>query len=167
MARSIPIAPTKSSLIEINKRDPLRNRPFFMSTEWSNWIQQSLVPRAEGSAQVSATLPLTGKAASIGTTPIPMTAVQPGLYRVSWYLRITQAATVSSSIQVTLGWTDGAINCTRSGAAVTGNTTNTTQSGSELIRIDGVTPINYSTTYASVGATPMQYRLDLVVELVS
>lgn len=167
MATPIPVAPLKASLIEVNKRDPARRNPFFISTEWLNWLQQSLVPRAESSAQVSAKLPLTNQSASIGTTPIPMTAIQPGLYRVSWYLRVTQAATTSSSIQVTLGWTDGAINCSRSGAAVTGNTTSTTQSGSEFIRIDGVTPINYSTAYASVGATPMKYRLDLLVELVS
>jgi hypothetical protein len=167
MATPIPIAPVKASLIEVNKRDPARRFPFFISTEWSNWLQQSLVPRAEGSAQVSAVVVLTGQAASIGTTPVPMTAIQPGLYRVSWYLRVTQAATTSSSIQVTLGWTDGAVNCSRSGAAETGNTTSTTQSGEAFIRIDGVTPINYSTTYASVGGTPMKYRLDLVVELVS
>lgn len=167
MATPIPSAPLKSSLIEVNARDPFRSRPFFISTDWSNWLQQSLVPRAEESAQVTATVVLTAQSASIGTTPLPLTAIQPGLYRISWYLRITQPATVNSSIQLTLGWTDGAVNCTRTAAAVVGNTTSTTQSGSELIRIDGVTPINYSTVYVSVGATPMQYRLDLVVELVS
>lgn len=167
MATSIPPPPLNSSVIELDRFDAQRRRPFILAKGWAIWFQQSLIARAEGAAQMLRSVPLTAQAASIGATPVPIASVQPGLYRVSWYLRITTPATVSSSVSVTLGWTDGSVNCTRTGAAVTGNTTSTTQSGTELLRLDAATALTYATTYATVGATPMQYRLDLTVELVA
>jgi len=109
---------------------------------------------------------LTGQTASIGTTAIPVGSLAAGLYRVSWYARITRAATTSSSLTVTIGWVESGITLVSSGAALTGNTTGTVQSGSLLLRIDAGTPITYSTTYASSGGVTMEYRLDLVVEQV-
>ena len=46
------------------------------------------------------------------------------------------------------------------------NTTAKVLTGSWVLRVDQTTTITYATTYASVGATPMQYRLDVVVEQV-
>jgi len=107
---------------------------------------------------------VTGQSAAIGTTSIPLPTLGIGLYRVSTYARITQAASTSSSLTVTLGWTDGTVACTYSGAAMTGNTTATMQSGSLMIRNDNLSPLTYSTAYASSGGTVMQYRLDIAVE---
>jgi|TARA_R110001583_G_scaffold35623_6_gene118362 hypothetical protein len=107
---------------------------------------------------------VTGQSAAIGTTSIPLPTLGTGLYRVSTYARITQAASTSSSLTVTLGWTDGTVACTQSGSAMTGNTTATTQSGSLMIRNDNLSPLTYSTAYASSGGTVMQYRLDIAVE---
>jgi hypothetical protein len=33
-----------------------------------------------------------------------------------------------------------------------------------VIRVDANSPISFSTTYASVGATAMQYELDVIAE---
>ena len=49
---------------------------------------------------------------------------------------------------------------------MTGNTLATTTSLSAIISVDDATTITYATTYASVGATTMQYRLDVVCEQV-
>jgi hypothetical protein len=104
--------------------------------------------------------------ASITPTVLPTAALSAGLYRVSVYARITQAATTSSSLTVTIGWTDS-VPQSKSFPALTGNTTTTVLTDPPLlIRIDGNSPILYSATYASVGATPMQYRLDVVLERV-
>ena len=89
-----------------------------------------------------------------------------GVFRVSWFLRITQAATTSSSVAVTVAFTDG-VSLTVSGAAVTGNTTSTFQQQSVVVRCDANSSLSYSTTYSSVGATPMQYALSVVVERVN
>lgn len=109
---------------------------------------------------------LTGQSAAIAATDCSGGGLNAGLYRVSYYARITQAATTSSSLTVTLAWTDDTLTPSYSGAAITGNTTTTVQSGSILIDVDGAKAINYSTAYASVGATSMQYKLSVVVEKV-
>lgn len=108
---------------------------------------------------------LTGQGAAIATTSIPTDGdLSAGLYRVTWYARITTAAGVSSSLTVSFGWTDGAISQTHSGAAITGNTTTTFQSGTLLLRTDAASPITYATTYASNAAGVMRYSLYITLE---
>ena len=95
-----------------------------------------------------------------------------GLYRISCYAHVTQAATVSSSLTVTLWWTEGGASKSYSGAAITGSTTTTTQSLSVLVRMDASAlqlcnpSYLYTTTYGSVGATVMKYSLDVTLELI-
>ena len=130
---------------------------------WVKYFQDqtntfSTSPNRVGSAQ------LTTQAASISTTSVSTASLPAGLYRLSYYARISRAATVSSSLIVTLGWTDDAVTVTASGVAMIGNTTATAQGASFMVEIDQASPIVYSTTYASVGGTTMQYKLDVVVE---
>lgn len=110
---------------------------------------------------------LTAQGAAIAATSFVTPSLSPGVYRVSYYARITRAASTSSSLTVTVGHTDGAIAITQAGAAMTGNTTATVQSGTAVVRIDSATPITFATAYSSSGATTMQYRLDLVLETVA
>lgn len=108
------------------------------------------------------TVSLTGQAASIGATALDLGSLSAGLYEVKYYARITRAATASSSLTVTFAWTDGGTSPSYSGAAITGNTTTTVQSGAIVLRVDSASPITYATTYASVGATTMQHSLYIV-----
>lgn len=170
MAAVLPPMPTASDLEE---QDPQTKRPSGrISKDWYLWFYQ-LVTRIQASAQSSTSaVSLTTQAASIAATGIPLTnlltggTIQGGLYRISWYARITQAATTSSSLTVTIGWQESGNSLTTSGAALTGNTTTTDQSGSVLVRNDPGGVLSYATTYSSTGVTPMQYRLDVVAELV-
>lgn len=111
-------------------------------------------------------LVLTGQNASISTTAIPTDALASGLYRLTYYARITGPAGVSSSLTPTFAWTDGSASCTVSGAAITGNTISSTGTGTYLVQIDQATPISYSTTYASNPAAAMTYALAIVLETV-
>ena len=77
---------------------------------------------------------------------------------------ITTAATTSSSLTVTVGWTEGAVPLTVSGAAMTGNTTTTVQNATQVLQVDGSTPVTYATTHASSGATAMVYELTVLLE---
>lgn len=117
--------------------------------------------------RVIAPVQLTVQDASIGTTPLPTDALAPGLYSVQYYARITTAAGVSSSLTVTISWTDGSVACSLSGAAMTGNTTGTVQTNTYLIKVDQASPISYSTTYASNPAGAMEYSLDIVLQAIS
>lgn len=105
--------------------------------------------------------------ASIGATAIPAPTLTTGRYRVRWYTRVTQAASVSSSLQVTVGWTDGGVAQSASGASLTGNTTTTYESGGvSLFTADTATTVTYAAAYGSVGGTPMQFALTVALEAV-
>jgi hypothetical protein len=127
---------------------------------WFNTLKQLLI----STAGVVGTAAITGQGASVTTTPIATATLAPGLYRISYYARVTQAATASSSLAVTVRWVDGAAPCTVTSSAATGNTTSTVLSSSHLVRLDFGTEVEYATTYASSGITPMLYSLDVVVE---
>lgn len=139
-----------------------RRKPTATFLEWTT----ALLADVDASPARLHTVSVTGQNAAIGTTTIPTAALAAGLYRVSTYARILQAATTSSSLTVSIGFTESAINLSMSGAAMTGNTTGTVQSNVWLIRIDAASPITFSTAYASSGATVMIYRLDVVLEQV-
>jgi|TARA_R110000744_G_scaffold95530_1_gene184529 hypothetical protein len=105
------------------------------------------------------------QAASISATNFSIASVLPGLYRLSMAARVTRAASSSSSLIVTFGWTQ-AVACTLASVAMTGNTTATVGTASFLVRVDKDSAITYATTYASSGGVTMQYRLDTVCEQV-
>ena len=124
----------------------------------------SMVDRLNATPQTLDTVQLSTQAASISATNFAILSVSPGVYRLSMGARIARAATTSSSLTVTFGWTASSVACTTSGAAMTGNTTATVGSLTILVRVDEATAITYGTTYASVGGTTMQYELDVSCE---
>ncbi len=151
----------------LNSYEAMVNPDRTPSKTYLDWVTQALLqPLQTSSQRVTTPIALSTQGGSIGTTAIPSATLAAGLYRVSYFAAITQAGTVSSSLTVTITFTHNTLSKSFSGAALTGNTTTTVQAGSFLIRIDGG-PVSYSTTYASVGATPMQYALDLVLERVA
>jgi len=154
--------PVEDSLVQL---PPPLSKWGRLTEKWIDWFT-SLNQQQNSTSQRLRTVTLEAQQASIGTTSIPVGALAAGLYRVTTYARITRAATTSSSLTVTLGWIESALTLTFAGAALTGNTTGTVQTDSYLVRIDAASPITYSTTYASVGGTAMQYRLDVVLERV-
>lgn len=117
---------------------------------------------------------LTTQAASIGATNL-YAAAAAGLYRVCFSEIISQAATTSSSILVTIGWNNGGAKTSTlaslNGGALqttadTSNTVNSELSNCIAFRSAAAQNITYATTYASSGATPMQYALMVSVEKV-
>lgn len=155
---SLAPIPQQSPLIDTG--DP--QHPAYLATDWYLWLF-ALVARLDATPGAISTIALTSQAAAIATTstvPAPSAAV----YRITYYARITRAGTVSSSLTVTIGWTDRTVSCSQAGAAITGNTTTTTQSGTVIVRGDQASALTYATAYASVGATAMQYSLNLIVE---
>ena len=145
-------------------RNPVVDRASLTVTpNWRSWLS-ALVVTIRAVPERIKTVSLTAQSAAISTTAIPALEIHEGLYRVSWIARISQAATTSSSLAVTITHVRSAVTCTQSGSAITGNTTATVQSGSVLLYVDADTDISYSTAYASVGATAMNYEIFLVLE---
>lgn len=135
-----------------------------MAEVWIPYMQSQSSITATAVRQTTSPVVLTAQSASIGVTSIPAASLAGGLYRVTYWARVTTAAGTSSSLSVTLSWTDSGVACSKAFTAVTGNTTATTDSNSYLVNIDGASPISYSTTYASVGAPAMIYALSLTLE---
>ena len=115
-------------------------------------------------AQQRGAVELETQSAAIAATDVPMPETQTGLYRASYSLRVTRAATTSSSTTVTMGWTSLGVSCSQASSAVTGNTTASQTNGVITMAVDVATPITYTVAYTSVGATSMQYALDVRVE---
>jgi hypothetical protein len=134
-----------------------------MHPRWVQWLL-AIVNAIQVTISNVGSVALTTQAASVATVAVPTPTLAGGLYRLSYSARITRAATTSSSLTVGLAWTDGGVSCSQAFAAMTGNTTATVQSGSAVVSIDATTTARYQTTYASVGATAMQYRLTVLVE---
>ena len=164
MSATIAPLPTTAPLLQMgNDGKPTS----YMSGDWFRWFF-ALVTRIQSSSTLLGNaVQKTAQTASIGTTTIPLPALSSGVYRVTFYGRVTTAAGVSSSLAVTLNWTDGAVACSQTSTAVTGNTTATVTSGTIMFNADAASAITYATTYASNPGSAMAYKLTIVVEQVA
>lgn len=133
---------------------------------WLTWFRD-LRQEVDSNPSRIDTVSLENQSASIGTTAIPTSSLVAGLYLVMAFTRVTTAATTSSSLQVDITATDDSVSYTQTGTAITGNTTSTTGRDFFFLSVDGASPVSYSTTYASVGATSMVYKLDLALMLIA
>lgn len=106
------------------------------------------------------TVELTGQSASIAATDMTGGTLAAGLYRVSYYLRVTTAE-FGSSIYVTLDWVTGGVTRSRAGTLVDGSSTANSDTATFLIRSDALAAVRYSTTY---GGATLQYALDVLLE---
>ena len=151
-----------AALDPIPQSDPLIDESQHMGERWYRWLS-AFVTRCLTAILRVAAVHRSGLSSSQSATTI-YTPNQTGLiWRVNWAVRVTTAAAVSSSIAVTINWTEGGVACSKAFAALTGNTTATADGDSVVIRSD-VQPIRYATTYASNPAGVMVYELDVVVE---
>ena len=138
----------------------------FLSNTWVRYFTD-MTTRISRSVERIAVVTLTGQAASIAATAIPLATLTQGFYQIAYYTRITQAATTSSSLEIVFDWVDTLVTVTHTGAAITGNTVVDFQTDNLLVLADGASSLRYATTYASVGATPMQYQLHIIASRVT
>ncbi len=161
---TIAAPPVNDSLVQTDPLVPARREPFFISREWLLYLQDALAARVQQAPAILTSVALTAQTASIGATPIPLRSVSAGLYRIAIYARITTVDAVSSSLTISIGWTESAIPLTLSGAAMTGNLLTTVQSFSLIVQSDANAPLNYSTAYVSNTPAQMKYRLTVIAE---
>ena len=158
------LAPTPAIVVEQDVTNGrISGRLTFLMRYWL----LSLADRINATPEILASVKASTQAASISATSFSILSVSPGLYRLSMSARISRAATTSSSLIVTFGWTSGGVSCTTASPAMTGNTTATVGSLTVLARVDEATAITYATTRATAGGTTMQYDLDVSCELVA
>ncbi len=142
---------------------PLDGLPNPFTREWRNYLQ-TLQNVGQASPQILQETSKVAQTASIATTPLTLPSISAGYYRVSVYELITAAAVTSSSLQVTIAWTDQALAVTRTLPAITSNLLAASDGTSFPIHVDNASPITYTVTYASNGAGQMTYNLGVLVE---
>jgi hypothetical protein len=102
-------------------------------------------------------------AVNLAAVTVPTSTLRTGLYRVSFYVRVTKLGVLGSTVVVSFGWTDGGESCSRDGSAGFGVDVSlaTTDTGTLLLRADGKTAITVTTTGVLAGCL---YDLEVVVE---
>ncbi len=141
---------------------PVTRERNLITEVWARWLT-ALINAVNATAQRIAGVTLAAQGASV-TTTTAYTATTNALYRLSYVLRVTRAATTSSSATVTFGWTDGGVALSTTVGPLSSNTTTSVQSDTFTVGSDAGTAITYAIAYASVGATSMQYGFRLAVE---
>lgn len=134
-----------------------------LTDAWRNWFGR-LPATLEAIPSKLSVVTLASQSSSLPATDFSQGTLLVGLYRATYYARIIQAASTSSSLTIDFKWVEGGVPQTAVGAAIIGNTTSTGQSDSIIISIDAGSPVQYVTTYVSVGGTPMLYNLNLSLE---
>lgn len=155
--------PLRDTMVEPtgNARADYVRKPWFL---WFNNVFAVLGV----SVLVGASSALSGQHASVVASPFETSRpLVDGFYRVTYALRISQAASLTSSATVTIGWTTGGIACSQAFPAVTGNATNDVQGNVVPMRVDANTSVTCSVAYASTGGTPMKFDFDAVLEVLS
>lgn len=154
--------PYQTELVEQQGEGALSG--LFMVAVWVQWFLKSLLPRVQSAPTVLKSVTVSGQNTSIGTTALPTGVLASGQYRVSYYARVTAVGSVTSSLTVTIGWTESGIALTFSGSAITSNLTTSVQTGTAMITVDQASAVTYATTYASNAAGTMHYTLTVVLE---
>lgn len=147
-------------------RDPREKDPKegTITRTWIEWLTRQSQQVAQSARRLFSAA-LQDQDASIAATDISNGTLAAGLYRVSFNLTQVQSATTSWSCSVTIDWTYRTVSKAITSTALTTNLTSAAQSFSYLVRVDKNSPIRYSTTYASVGATPARYDLAVTLEI--
>ena len=144
-------------------QDRLVGEDGLLTAAWRKWFERLPDTLDAIPSRINA-VSLNSQSTSLPATDFSSAVLLAGLYRATYYARITQAATTSSSLTVSFSWTEGGVTQTATGAPIVGNTTATGQSDSIIIQVDKGTAVNYATTYSSTGATAMQYAIRFVLE---
>lgn len=111
----------------------LEGLPHLITETWRQFFAES-TQQSNIAASVARVTKL-GETAALTLAAVPITELAAGLYRVSVYTKIMTPASVNSSVQASIVFTDGVDVCTFPGTANTGNTVASVTSDSFLIRI--------------------------------
>lgn len=140
-----------------------QGRKVYITDPWSQALDTQAQQLASSPAVINR-IRESDLSASVASSDLAGATLAGGLYEVKANARIITAAGVSSSVTVTIGWTQGGVIQSESFAAIAGNTTTSGLTGPpKTFRADASTPITYAVTYASNPAGAAHYSLDLIL----
>ena len=137
-----------------------------VSQPWQIWFR-NLFTTTQAQPTNLATVTQGSQSASVSTTPFQTGSLSGGLYRVNVFAHITTPGSISSSLIITISFTNDGLACSISTPALTTNTSTSVVSQSIPIEIDAGTPVSWSTTYASNSSGSMLYTVAVMLETLS
>jgi hypothetical protein len=138
-----------------------------VSPLWLRWLVGLGQFQQQTASQPVTPITAVDGAASIATTSLAPTATSAGLYRITWYFRLTQASAGTSDLQITIRWSDHGQAMGHSGPNLTSNTVTSFDTGTIMVYSDSGALITYELTYISMGGPPEAiYNLYVVIESV-
>lgn len=160
----VTITPTTSTIDAQTTLTLRQNCGVAIFTDGTNYFVM------RGKTQEHASADATAQAANIAATTLyAVPAASVGLYKVSGYIIVSQAATTSCTLpSIVITWTDTDNNTAQSLTLTPTNSTNALTNFQQAIATINAKPstnVQYSTTgYLSSGATPMQYAIHVRIE---
>lgn len=142
---------------------PLDGLPNPFAREWRDYLQ-TLQNVGQASPQILQEASIAGNTAAIPTTLLALPSVSAGFYRVSVYFLVTIPAGVTSSLQVTIGWTDHGLAASRVIPALVNGALAANGGDCIPLHVDDNSPITYTVAYASNPANQMTYDLGVIAE---
>ncbi|HEX6038917.1 hypothetical protein [Longimicrobium sp.] len=110
----------------------------------------------------------TGLTSSLAAEDLASGGVSQGVYMIAYEARITTAAGVSSSLQLSFSWTRNGQTITQATTAYTGNSTGTlAATGSLMPFVDDSTPVTVATTLSTSGSPAAVYEMAVALIRVS
>ena len=144
--------------------DAVVNRaPGVLTVPWQQWM--SRMPETfHAIPSVINSVVLNDQEADIAPTDLAETTLTEGIYRVCYFTHIHRPATGSSSLVITIAWTDDDGPHSKVGATINGNSQTTSQDGVIILYSAPGELVTYEVAYNSVGATTMQYIFCAFIE---
>ncbi len=164
---AIPPIPTSSSAVQLDDRGkPLAGYP--LGQDYYLWLF-ALANLVQSSGQrVGNAVSRTSQTAAIISTPMPLPAVNVGLYVLTVYANVDTPAGATSQLgDFTATWTQNGVVKNATIANSTANLNTTAIFGQIPIRIDANSPVNYAMGYASNPANAMTYSLFVALSQVA
>lgn len=161
---SAPLSPIPSTDAPV---DPATN--FLITHSWYIWLYEIWSRIRSNITLVGSAFTRSSQTAAIVAATV-YTTTQAGLYRISYYIRVTTLPTTSFSLTVTIGWREGGVTKSQTFAALVGapGTLATAFQCDQIpVQADSGTVITMSVAYASVGAQAAVYAVNATTELVS
>lgn len=143
--------------------EPFVDKRGVIVSNWLKWIVNIFTRVYSFGVSQTAAVALVGQAASVGSTPLSLGDPLATRYRVGVYAKLTEAAGATSSLQVSLNWTDPTDGTPMQwdSPTLTGNVL------TDAIQVDvpvDANQITYSTTYSSTGVPVGAYKLTVTAE---
>lgn len=162
---TVPPVPMNSPVLQHGESDPKQKEPFRakLHRDMVRFLNE-LRALVGFTSVVVGSVDIEGGSAAVPTTDIPTPTLAAGTYRASYALNIDRAATTSSAVGVTFGWTQNGVTAAQVFTLVTGNTLASATSDQIEMTIDAGTPVTYAVSYSSVGATSLTYNLAIQLE---